>query len=544
MAQNTENIEARLCDYIEGELDEQGRAEIEKHIEQNPQHRLLLQELMQMRELVHDLPREVAPAEILESLQSQLERSGLLEPADNDDESELVLRVRRLPQFAAIAAMLMLAVGLAGVIYFVLPQSGANRPEFAVAPPIPNVSSTIESDPLHDAVVTVESDLDTLPAETVEVTRTAVEPPMQPVDSTDVFTLAQNMGFPIPDALAGLERAGGIFGDDANVADKVFQPVVQNRLFVVVTTPDTVAANNDVAEFLASNQLEWQAETEVMPEPLKLEQMQRVLASKQRQANVAVLRTESDDARQDVAAVSPNAPAASEVQQGATSQEPAASKVAISGQISTASGPPMAIHNEIWPGTIANREEQAGNVDLKDSRMVVPTAEEFALQVQKSKESNPDVQDEPVIIVRKMTRRQASELSNSLSNRRAGQRAEVMDEAAFSVDPEFRNLTPTGRTDNFGLAGVPATQPAREEKHLMEAHAYTTDVAANPVTTTQPFINVLPSTQPATTQPATGSEPSVDVVIVLQNALPVVEDSSPSTQPVPADALHLEPVLP
>jgi len=46
-----------LCAYIEGDLDEAGRAQIEKHLSENPQHRKLMAELAAMRELVQALPR-------------------------------------------------------------------------------------------------------------------------------------------------------------------------------------------------------------------------------------------------------------------------------------------------------------------------------------------------------------------------------------------------------------------------------------------------------------------------------------------------------
>ena len=42
---NTENIEAKLCAYVDGELDEAGRAEIEAHLAANVQHRQLIEEL-------------------------------------------------------------------------------------------------------------------------------------------------------------------------------------------------------------------------------------------------------------------------------------------------------------------------------------------------------------------------------------------------------------------------------------------------------------------------------------------------------------------
>ena len=52
MSQNSEQIEAKLCAYLEGELDEQGRAEIEKHLEQHPAHRKLLSEVGKTRGLL------------------------------------------------------------------------------------------------------------------------------------------------------------------------------------------------------------------------------------------------------------------------------------------------------------------------------------------------------------------------------------------------------------------------------------------------------------------------------------------------------------
>ena len=57
---NTENIEAKLCAYIDGDLDAQGRAEIEKHLAANPQHRGLIEQLSKQRDLLRQLPREEA----------------------------------------------------------------------------------------------------------------------------------------------------------------------------------------------------------------------------------------------------------------------------------------------------------------------------------------------------------------------------------------------------------------------------------------------------------------------------------------------------
>lgn len=120
MSQSSEQIEARLCAYLEGELDESGRAEIEKHLQQNPAHRNLLAEVARTRDFVRALPRETAPADLCETLQGQLERSVLL--GDLSDEQEhRSMRIGRWQPMLAIAAMVVLAVGLGLVIYFGLP---------------------------------------------------------------------------------------------------------------------------------------------------------------------------------------------------------------------------------------------------------------------------------------------------------------------------------------------------------------------------------------------------------------------------------------
>jgi hypothetical protein len=110
-----ENIEAMLCAYVEGDLDEAGRAQIEKHLQSNPQHRKLLDDLVQMKEMVRGLPRVKAPMDVGDSLRQKVERSMLLEDA-------AVVRptggqVDRWPQMFAIAAMFLLVSALCFIVY-------------------------------------------------------------------------------------------------------------------------------------------------------------------------------------------------------------------------------------------------------------------------------------------------------------------------------------------------------------------------------------------------------------------------------------------
>jgi protein involved in polysaccharide export with SLBB domain len=126
MSQNSEQIEAKLCAYLEGELDESGRAEIEKHLQQNPAHRKLLAEVGKTRDLLRALPRESAPPDICEAFQGQLERSVLLADLD-DGAGSSTLKINRWPQYLAVAAVVMLAAGLGLVVYFGLPSGRPNQ---------------------------------------------------------------------------------------------------------------------------------------------------------------------------------------------------------------------------------------------------------------------------------------------------------------------------------------------------------------------------------------------------------------------------------
>jgi anti-sigma factor RsiW len=61
MSDNVEQIEARLCAYVDSELSPSERAEIEKHLAANPAHLVLIHDLIAQRAMVRQLPREKAP---------------------------------------------------------------------------------------------------------------------------------------------------------------------------------------------------------------------------------------------------------------------------------------------------------------------------------------------------------------------------------------------------------------------------------------------------------------------------------------------------
>jgi hypothetical protein len=82
-----------------------------------------------MRDLVRALPKEKAPPEIAESIQSQLERSVLLgSPSELAEDPGM--RINRWPHRGAIAAIILLTAGLGILVYKILP-SNRGPSEFA-----------------------------------------------------------------------------------------------------------------------------------------------------------------------------------------------------------------------------------------------------------------------------------------------------------------------------------------------------------------------------------------------------------------------------
>jgi hypothetical protein len=121
MSQDTEAIEARLAGYIDGTLPPKEHAEIERFLLANPQHRQLIEELKILKQSMRDFPQEHAPLEVMDHLQTHLERGALLD----DVGGPAPVRVSRWPQFTAAAAVVLLTASLGILIYKVLPGGTA-----------------------------------------------------------------------------------------------------------------------------------------------------------------------------------------------------------------------------------------------------------------------------------------------------------------------------------------------------------------------------------------------------------------------------------
>jgi len=285
---NTENIEAKLCAYIDGELDAQGRAEIEKHLAANPQHRTLIEELSKQRDLLRELPREGAPEEILEALQSQMERSVLLGDDDAGGQAE-TMKIQRWPQVFAMAAMVLLTVGLGVVIYFVLPRGG--NTEIAITPAA-SVQGDGATSPLGESALAGGSAVDTRDKSFVGEGETRRErsldtlaakssAPPAPMKAKGGLA-AESLGMPSDvDASAAIQQQNDVFAAnrDAVPADELLaaqdqlqnaeiasqlKDLKQNAMFVVVSTADPSGARSQVTNYLVDNKISW----DDVPHPL------------------------------------------------------------------------------------------------------------------------------------------------------------------------------------------------------------------------------------------------------------------------------------
>jgi anti-sigma factor RsiW len=116
-----EATEAKLCAYLEGELPPSERAEIEQHLTANPQHRKLLADLAQTREWMRVIPRENAPSDLAESFQGHVERNMLLDDAGNIGPG---MSMTRWPQYAMVAAIIVLVLGLGVTLVIILKGPG------------------------------------------------------------------------------------------------------------------------------------------------------------------------------------------------------------------------------------------------------------------------------------------------------------------------------------------------------------------------------------------------------------------------------------
>lgn len=245
MAESTEDIEGRLAAYIDGELAGSEREEIERHLAANPSHRTLVSELIQQRNAIVSLPREKAPADLLEELQGQLERETLL-GGEESLAAQTPLRIRHWPQIISIAAMLLLAIGIAALVYSMFPKG---KPQVVLGPspknPVVEKEKVAQlkapASPQHPA----PSDL---LAEKLRDTqeRSGVADASLAKGETEAL-MKKPRGGPAPQDLFALNATAG-----------TFTPTDSNgTVYITVTANDLGSANSAVVSFLDENKIDW-----------------------------------------------------------------------------------------------------------------------------------------------------------------------------------------------------------------------------------------------------------------------------------------------
>ncbi|HEY0008637.1 MAG TPA: hypothetical protein VGB55_07930 [Tepidisphaeraceae bacterium] len=244
MSEGTEKIEAKLAAYIDNALPPKEHAEIEKFLVANPSHRQVIEELRAVKGTVASLPRETAPVEIMDHLQSHLERGALL---DNVEESADSMRINRWPQLGAVAAVLLLTGALGVLIYQVLPNGHMHNDQVAIAPP-----SVQQMPPLPS--LTNEPD---------DARESGVSDALQPalIDGTAKRTVAERDASRMAEA-----QKDSAFADAVAVSPNAAlsaapqlpsdSPVAQALAgTIVVTTDDLPLTQNLIAGYLAQNNL-------------------------------------------------------------------------------------------------------------------------------------------------------------------------------------------------------------------------------------------------------------------------------------------------
>lgn len=145
--QKIEQLTERLSAYLDGELGERERRQVEATLSRDETARRVLHELRAVSAAVRGLPVESSPADIRERVLRALERRELLEPMPGEPSSLPLRPAWRFARLVASAAI----VALAASVGFLAIRWGLQRPadiqvarleERTQAPPAPAAKST------------------------------------------------------------------------------------------------------------------------------------------------------------------------------------------------------------------------------------------------------------------------------------------------------------------------------------------------------------------------------------------------------------------
>jgi hypothetical protein len=531
---NTEQIEAKLCAYVDGELDAAGVAEIEQHLAANPQHGALLQELIAQRQMLRDLPRDNAPEDLYENFQSQLERAVLL--GAKGAGSPVAGRINPWPQIFSVAAIFLLAIGLFAVIYFVLPTSSRRAAQdYAKVTPTTAPSGT---QPIPEVVADPAAAMKmatTLPTGPLDSTPTEVAvAPMQPPPSIMPPTLtnaARSDIFTGEDALASRRAmskgesvnlgTGGGFGGlfDATPLEPEIEQKLKdspdlpdNCMLVVVASPRPAELDQQVTQYLAQNKIRWDDVPEPMPKPIDMKRSETYASKIQRPQSYelreratqplgkgdAVATVEKDQQRgqQQVAqrpAAAPNAPAAA-----AQTAEPPPAAAATPAPTAVAQSTPQEKQAVVAPTTQPATEvaidifSQRQQVQPQQQQQRIAATFDDARGQRLQQQQQGGYVSNRLIVARGVTRSQLAELNTSLIAQNAGKLSNFTC-ARGSITPTAPALA-SNATEQLQRSFSGTTQPF--DRSIDEAKA------KNLAATSQPAL--VASTAPAASQSIIG----------------------------------------
>ncbi|MFC1675571.1 anti-sigma factor family protein [Planctomycetota bacterium] len=155
------NIDEMLNGYIDGELSTRQMTEIKRLIRNDQQIAEKLKELQKCKVLLQSLPKEQAPAGMMDDIKAAMERKTLLSSETLSFDQQQGSKHLILRKIASVAAMVVLMAVLGAVVYMVVaPQGRSVEPTvsepIALAPTEPAAVVTT-AEPAKEAVATVEA---------------------------------------------------------------------------------------------------------------------------------------------------------------------------------------------------------------------------------------------------------------------------------------------------------------------------------------------------------------------------------------------------
>jgi hypothetical protein len=242
MNEKLDQLQAMLAGYVDGTLDDRDHAEVERLLDAEPALRKRVMQMMVDSEALRAMPPQQTPVDLAEQFRARAERDLLL-----GDESIPIGAGRKFGvPWMAIAAVLLLGAGMAGLAWNVLSDRPASTFETAVRDSADKPTATTSSaggGETDVAVVSVPPSVEPpTPAIETAVARVAM-PGSQArfADATDALTFEAG---PLPSDVAGL------FGPLLPVSDASAPTAV-----IVIDGANVASADLQVNSYLLDNEI-------------------------------------------------------------------------------------------------------------------------------------------------------------------------------------------------------------------------------------------------------------------------------------------------